>query len=195
MTLANSDNQKNEITKNIKKQAAFVKKVIDEGKGENPKVFDDKEFPAKFSSIFDPAVDSAIIDDGSKFESLIWKRCSEVFTNPTVFGKNDSVSQEDIQQGYLGNCYFMTVLSSMVRVNPDSIVSLFETKHCNEAGVYMINLFVNGMPTPVIVDDKIPVWPYNNEPAFAKSKNGCLWVILLEKAWAKLHGSYCRMDS
>lgn len=62
------------------------------------------------------------------------------------------------------------------------------------AGIYMINLYVNGLRTPVIIDDFIPVWPHNNEPIFARSKREDLWVLLLEKAWAKLHGTYSRIE-
>lgn len=43
---------------------------------------------------------------------------------------------------------------------------------------------------PVVVDDWIPC-ELPGKPAFATSKKGYeLWVSLLEKAYAKLHGSY-----
>jgi len=59
----------------------------------------------------------------------------------------------------------------------------------------MVYLYVNGLRTPVIIDDFVPVWPHNNLPMFAKAKDNSLWVLLLEKAWAKLHGTYCRTES
>ena len=78
---------------------------------------------------------------------------------------------------------------------PDLIFDLFETKEYNSAGIYMVYLYVNGIWSAVVIDDYIPVWPQNNQPVFAKTKNDALWVSLLEKAWAKLHGTYCRSES
>ena len=45
------------------------------------------------------------------------------------------------------------------------------------------------MSTSVIIDDFIPV-NSNNEPICSRCKNNELWVTLIEKAWAKLNGSY-----
>lgn len=40
----------------------------------------------------------------------------------------------------------------------------------------------------VIVDDNIPL--HNGKISFTATNNAEIWVTLLEKAWAKLHGSY-----
>ena len=59
----------------------------------------------------------------------------------------------------------------------------------------MMYFYINGVITPVVVDDYFPC--KNGFPAFANSKKGCegeMWVCLLEKAWAKLHGSYALIE-
>ena len=57
----------------------------------------------------------------------------------------------------------------------------------------MLTMFVNGILTPVVVDDWIPV-TRSNRPAFSSNKDQEMWVILLEKAWAKLHKTYARTE-
>lgn len=49
-------------------------------------------------------------------------------------------------------------------------------------------MWVNGLETPVVIDDYLPT--KYDKPAFAQAKSGDLWVCLLEKAWAKIFGSY-----
>ena len=72
---------------------------------------------------------------------------------------------------------------------------MIETKRVNAAGIYLIKFFINGIETPVIVDDYIPVYKGTNKPAFAYSRDGELWVSILEKGWAKLHGTYARTEA
>lgn len=45
----------------------------------------------------------------------------------------------------------------------------------------------------MVVDDYLPCKP-DGTPAFATSRDGEIWVCLLEKAWAKLHGTYARTE-
>ncbi len=44
-----------------------------------------------------------------------------------------------------------------------------------------------------MIDDYLPV-DSDGEVVFAKSKTQELWPALIEKAWAKLHGSYARVE-
>jgi calpain-15 len=41
----------------------------------------------------------------------------------------------------------------------------------------------------VTVDDFFPCFP-NGSPMFSRSNGNELWVLLLEKAYAKIHGGY-----
>jgi calpain-15 len=48
----------------------------------------------------------------------------------------------------------------------------------------------------VIIDDQIPCTNTEiPEPAFSHAHGEELWVILIEKAWAKVHGSYERIEA
>lgn len=49
---------------------------------------------------------------------------------------------------------------------------------------------MNGIWEEVVLDDQVPCTKYSHTPAFNRSKSNELWVILLEKAWAKAHGGY-----
>ena len=70
---------------------------------------------------------------------------------------------------------------------------MFVTKEINKAGIYMVRLFINGTETPVVIDDHLPVRK-DGQPAFATCRDGEIWVSLMEKAWAKLHGTYARIE-
>jgi len=49
----------------------------------------------------------------------------------------------------------------------------------------------------VIVDDLFPCYgKYGNyTPAFNHTKSNELWVMILEKAWAKIHGGYMNISA
>ncbi len=61
----------------------------------------------------------------------------------------------------------------------------------NQQGIYRLNVCVSGRPKQIVVDDYLPVFEDNtNRTAYAKAQQGALWVLLLEKAYAKLKGGY-----
>lgn len=53
-------------------------------------------------------------------------------------------------------------------------------------------MFKNGEMQTVVVDNFVPC-DANGEPCFSKGNGPELWVIMLEKAWAKIHRSYERI--
>ena len=48
---------------------------------------------------------------------------------------------------------------------------------------------VNGNIEEILVDDYIPL-DYSNKPLFCQPNFNEFWVLIAEKAWAKVHGSY-----
>lgn len=92
----------------------------------------------------------------------------------------------------LGDCYFLSPLSCLAE-HPERIIKLFVTDKANEFGCYGMRICKNGEWKEVVVDDYIPC--LNGVPCFSNAAGNELWVILLEKAWAKLHGSYERIEA
>ena len=155
------------------KAITYVESVINKGKP-----FTDSDFPPELSSL---ANKDDKPDKISKMNNTQWKRASEIYPKQEVF--IDGIEPNDINQGALGNCYFLAVLSAMAEF-PDRVQACFHTKTVNDAGIYLMRFYINGAEYPVYVDDYLPV--RHNRPCFSSSRVGELWVILLEKAWAKL---------
>ena len=104
----------------------------------------------------------------------------------------DAITPTDIQQGLLGDCYFLSVLSVLTE-KPERIERLFAISEMNQQGIWAVKLYKNGEHAEVVMDDFVPC--LDGEPCFSKANGNELWVIILEKAWAKLHGCYERIEA
>lgn len=138
-------------------------------------------------SLYDRNLDEG---DPKKYRAFEWRRFKDIYKKPAMF--RDGIDPNDINQGQLGDCYFLAVLSSLAEF-PERVAALFFTKEINNAGIYLVRFYINGNETPVIVDDYLPCTK-NGTPAFASSRDDEMWVSVLEKAWAKLHGTYARTE-
>ena len=107
-------------------------------------------------------------------------------TNPQIF--QEDIDPNDIKQGYLPDCWFLSALSSLAE-RPALVKRLVLTKKYNKEGIYKIKLCKNGEWVTVTIDDYIPCY-YNGGPIFSRGNGDELWVMLLEKAYAKMHGCY-----
>jgi len=107
-------------------------------------------------------------------------------------GLGKLISPSDIRQGILGDCYFLSALSSLA-VEPLRILNLFITRIANPFGIYCVKICKDGEWKAVYVDDRIPC--LKGVPAFTKANANELWVLILEKAWAKLFKSYAKIET
>ncbi len=132
-----------------------------------------------------------------KWKTLVWKRPSEVL-GPD-YKLYEKIDPADIRQGLCGNCYFLSSLSSLAEF-PERIKRIFLNTETNEVGIYAVTLFVNGIRRTVVVDDRFPYDSHKEKWAFSRtSSSGAsrseIWVLVLEKAWAKVYGSYQRIEA
>ena len=65
---------------------------------------------------------------------------------------------------------------------------------CSLQGYAAVRLMVEGVPTEVVVDTLFPVWSVTGGPCFARAKGEELWVMILEKAYAKACGRYSDLN-
>ncbi|KAJ6387737.1 hypothetical protein OIU77_026335 [Salix suchowensis] len=150
--------------------------------------FTDQEFPPNDQSLYmDPA------DPPSKLQVVSeWMRPVEIVkesrldSHPCLF--SGAANPSDVCQGRLGDCWFLSAVAVLTEVSRISEVII--TPEYNEEGIYTVRFCIQGDWVPVVVDDWIPC-ESPGKPAFATSRKGNeLWVSILEKAYAKLHGSY-----
>ena len=80
------------------------------------------------------AVADLFPDEVETLNNTEFKRLSQVFRNLAVF--ND-INPDDISQGQLGNCYFLSGIASLAEF-PDRVKRIFLTQEPNDAGVYCI---------------------------------------------------------
>lgn len=150
-------------------------------KSHNIKNFTDPHFPPKDTSIYN------VLEEDYPYEFAVhWRRPHEFMENPIVF-END-IDPNDIKQGQLGDCWFLSALSSLAE-RPGMVKRLFITKEYNEEGIYQIRICKNGEWITVTIDDYIPC-RYNGGPMFSRGAGNEMWVMLMEKAYAKVHGCY-----
>jgi calpain-15 len=120
---------------------------------------------------------------------LYWRKPKDYVTvDYKVF--EDVIEPSDIKQGALGDCWFLCALASLAEFPPLIRKLFINGSDCvNSAGVYSLRFCKNGQWTDVIIDEFFPCI-LDGGPAYSKCHGNEIWVQLVEKAFAKLHGSY-----
>ncbi|GFU56267.1 calpain-5 [Nephila pilipes] len=156
------------------------------------RLFEDPEFPAADSSLS--------YSGNSQLPGPVqWKRPKEIHENPKLFV--DGACSCDVIQGMLGNCWFVAACSSLAqekelwnKVIPDSEEQEWsdETPE-NYAGIFHFRFWLFDGWYDVVIDDRLPT--IDGQLIYIKSRDkNEFWGALLEKAYAKVAGSYESLD-
>jgi len=134
----------------------------------------------------------------SKAHAFVWRRFPEC-----VLVSDNGFRAQDLRQGGLGDCWFLSALA-VVAERHDLIARLFvdlDAKAVAAPGRCAVRLFLDGAWRVVEVDDRLPCVVKGatvrraahagaSRLAYSRAAGNQLWVQLLEKAYAKAHGSY-----
>ncbi|XP_037551407.1 calpain-A [Nematolebias whitei] len=151
--------------------------------------FIDESFPPDRKSIGPEILNPTDLDQ------VEWLRPEKMSPNPAFV--LDGVSRFDFGQGFVGNCWFLASIGALTfqRTILQQVVPLEQTfDRKNYCGLFHFRFWRFGRWVDVIIDDKLPT--INGKLIFVHSKDkNEFWPALMEKAYAKVCGSYSDMKA
>ncbi|KAM4620393.1 calpain-2 catalytic subunit-like, partial [Polymixia lowei] len=147
------------------------------------KLFEDETFPANLESLGNV--------EGLTTE-VKWLRPKDISDNPAfIVG---GTSRFDFKQGQIGNCWFLASIGALTFRKPlmEEVVPLDQNLKDDYAGIFHFRFWRFGKWVDVVIDDLLPT--VEEELLSVSSGSGNeFWAPLLEKAYAKVCGSYADM--
>ncbi|RWS04986.1 calpain-C-like protein [Dinothrombium tinctorium] len=124
--------------------------------------------------------------------TFVWKRPKEIYSNPVFLDEDPKNHNFDVTPGRLGDSWFVSCIGclNLTKGLFYRVVPADQSFNDNEyAGIFRFRIWWHGEWKEVLIDDRLPT--VNNKLVFIQSLNSnYFWAPLLEKAYAKLHGSY-----
>lgn len=159
------------------------------------KKFTDEDFRPSRQSLYDK---TQLLREGGFFKNYLhfnvsvgaWNRPEEIKSlKSEMLCLYNNPKPSDVIQGAIGSCWYLSSLSLLTN-HPKYFEKIFLTREINDRGIYKFSLCIRGMWKTITVDDFIPCNLTSQRTVFAQIHDNQLFTALLEKALAKVHGSY-----
>ncbi|XP_047444824.1 calpain-10 [Mugil cephalus] len=159
----------------------------EEGRTESGGLFEDRDFPDEDASLFSDRFTPIARLQGD----ITWLRPQEICQAPALFP--DNINLAHVKQGLLGDCWFLCactfLLKSKQLLNKVLPPDQPQWGDSSYRGSFRFCFWQRGHWTEVTIDDRLPC--INSSLCFSRCHSPtAFWVALLEKAYAKLYGSY-----
>ena len=120
---------------------------------------------------------------------------------PKVVILPNKIDYSNFTQGNIGDCYFIGCVNALCKIPQllNFIMGLTSEEMKNEVNndIFMVKLYIDGIWETIYVRDSFPAFNINlpNKKALVgvKPKENELFMMILEKAWAKINGGYDRI--
>jgi len=159
----------------------------------NKQLFEDKVFPAETPSLY---YDDSYEDQLQLESEIVWLRPGEIVSDPEFFV--GGANRFDIKQGQVGDCWLLAAIAALVESKPSFKCVVPEGQDFkNYCGMFRFRFWQYGLWVEVVVDDRLPchITPSGPELILMQSEDkNEFWSALLEKAYAKIHGSYQSLE-
>ncbi|XP_041468634.1 calpain-A-like isoform X3 [Lytechinus variegatus] len=163
-----------------------TKKMIQQGSQYDQLLRQCRSSGTLFEDPYFPAVDESIFYTQKPPRPFVWKRPRDICANPQLFV--GGTSRFDVEQGQLGDCWFLAATAGL-SLDDYLLQKVIPPDQNFNLGIVKFNFWYYGKWITIVVDDRLPT--YNDKLVFVHSKDqNEFWSALLEKAYAKLHGSY-----
>ena len=123
-----------------------------------------------------------------EYKKIKWWRESDANDFASIFPRDDRLINQIVTEN-ASNPNFLSVINA-ISVFPGRIKKLFVDDKKDYSAIFAVKICKNGFCQEVVIDDYFPVWKNNESLVFSSEKRGYLWVQILEKAYAKIYGSY-----
>ena len=149
-----------------------------------------------FDNMIEPNIELYFGDTPEKYleeydNIFEYKSISDLNENYVIF--ENKIDCTNVQQGSLGTCYFLETISTLSNYG-QLLYQLFPNENINKNGIYEVCLFHEGKWVKVLLDDYFVFYKGTNNFAFTQPVRKCLFSCFLEKAFAKINGSYSNIN-
>uniref|UniRef100_UPI00358F5955 calpain-1 catalytic subunit-like isoform X2 n=1 Tax=Myxine glutinosa TaxID=7769 RepID=UPI00358F5955 len=143
------------------------------------RLFEDPDFPPSPS----------LLPDSLKEKNVAWRRPFEICQNPEFI--SEGITQLDVVQGELANCWVLAAITCLTNKSKlmDKVVPAAQSFSDNYAGIFLFRFWQYKDWVEVFVDDRLPTIDGHLILTRSTQKNE-FWSALLEKAYAKVNGSF-----